>query len=40
MKHLYICEYLSEETETDRPIFEKIFEENIIEQRKVNTIIL
>ena len=40
MKHLYICEYLSEETETDRPIFEKIFEENIIEQRKVNIIIL
>ena len=40
MKHVYICEYLSEETETEKPIFEKIFEENIIEQKKVNTIFL
>ena len=34
----FVCEYLSEETE--KPIFEKIFEENIIEQKKVNTIFL
>ena len=36
MKHLYLCEYLSINTEKDKPIFEKIFEENIIEQKKVN----
>ena len=38
MQHLYICEYLSKEKETEKPIFEKIFEENIIEQKKVNKI--
>ena len=32
--------FWSKETVTDKPIFEKIFEENIIEQRKENTIFL
>ena len=36
MKHLYTCEYLSSDIEKDKPIFEKIFEENITEQMKVN----
>ena len=30
MKHLYICEYLNNDSENEKPIFEKIFEENII----------
>ena len=40
MEHLYTCEHLSEDIETDKPIFEKIFENNIIEQKKVNKLFL
>ena len=40
MEHLYICEYLSEDIENDKPIFEKIFENSIIEQKKVNKLFL
>ena len=40
MKHLYICEYLNNDYENEKPIFEKIFEENIIEQKKVNKLFI
>ena len=40
MEHLYTCEYLSKDIETNKPIFEKIFENNIVEQKRVNTLFL
>ena len=38
MKHIYECEYFSENNQTDKPIFEQIFEENLIQQKKINEI--
>ena len=38
MKHIYICNYQSENNETNKPNFEEIFEENVIQQKKVNKI--
>ena len=38
MKHIYICDYQSENNETNKPNFEEIFEENVIQQKEVNKI--
>ena len=38
MKHIYLCEYLSENNETNKPNFEEIFEEKVTQQKEVNKI--
>ena len=35
MKHIYMCEYLSEFKNRETPIFEQIFQENISEQKEI-----
>ena len=38
MKHIYECEFFSENNETDKPKFEQIYEGNLVQQKEINEI--
>ena len=38
MKHIYECEFFSENDKTDKPKFEQIYEGNLVQQKEINEI--
>ena len=38
MKHLYECAFFNENNKSDKPIFEQIYEENLVQQKEINEI--